>query len=437
MRERLKHFFIPHAGNEYHPHMLHTKRAVMYGGLFVVMKVIVILFVLLVPAEVYVMPDMLAQQEQAVLSLTNDVRTTQGVSPLHVDKRLVLSASQKGTDMASHGYFAHTSPDGVGLASWLDGVAYPYHVAGENLAIGFTDPRAMVRAWVESPTHFANIIDAQYEDTGIHLVSGLYDGEQVVFAVQHFGVQKKDEASIASITEAEGLHTFVPAVEPVPSVSVDSATFGDVLGTQEDVVPGAQGDSTEETSEYEPDPISSPGEPKALPFLDRERSLVSYEVIEGEHPQLRISAHAGINAPYASAVVHIGATEILLEQGDIYGIAQGSTVIDESEESYFRAVLVPQLRILLPDGTLITEPLRWEHIPKVSLTPVEQYTTSKPLLGSITSLFHVTNSIYFFFVLLFTIALLIHILWEVKIQHHHVTVQTLGLILLLMTLIAV
>jgi len=440
MKEQLKHFFIPHAGNEYHPHILHAKRAALYGSLFVVMKVIVVAFVLLVPAEVYVMPDVLAQQEQTLVTLTNAVRRDQGIGLLDTDPRLVSSATQKGNDMVAHSYFAHTSPAGIGLASWLADANYPYYVAGENLAIGFTDARAMMRAWVESPTHFANLVDAQYEDTGVHLVAGTYEGNQVVFAVQHFGVEKHGQGGIASVDEVDGPHTFTPVADTPAGASASSTTFGDVLGTQQDVVDDTDANSgleLEEELQEAVAPVPAPDEPVAIPFLDRERSIVSHEVMEGDRPQLRILAHAGINAPYTSAVVRIGSTEIPLEQSDTYGIATGSVVVDESEASYFRAVLVPQLRITLTDGTLITEPLRWEHIPQVSLTPVEQYTSSKSLLGSLTSLFTVTNSIYFFFALLFTIALLIHMIWEVRIQHHHVTVQTLGLILLLITLIAV
>ena len=135
MKDWLKHFFIPHKGNEYHPHLLHTKRAALYGSVFVAMKAIVIAFVLLVPVEVYVLPDVLGEQESMLYTLTNTVRQEHGVMPLVSDERLQSSSLAKAHDMAASSYFAHTAPDGKGLHTWIQDAGYPYSVAGENLAI--------------------------------------------------------------------------------------------------------------------------------------------------------------------------------------------------------------------------------------------------------------------------------------------------------------
>ncbi len=433
MKEWLRHFFIPHSGNDYHPHLLHTKRAALYGSVFVAMKAIVIAFVLLVPLEVYVLPDVLAEQEKTLYTLTNTVRTENGVPELQYDFRLHKSSIAKATDMAASSYFAHTSSDGRGLASWLVDAGYPYSVAGENLAIGFTDPRALVLAWAKSPTHFANLIDSEFDDTGISLATGEYEGVHVVYAVQHFGAQKQGgEASEDILSEQP--RTFVPEKNDI-ALPPPETTFGDVLGTKEEteeittdiVVEDVEGVSVIVVKENE--------EADAIPFLDMERSLVQYEEVSED--RIRITAFAGINVPFESAAVRIGSRQIVLGDADAYGVVRGDIVVDESAESYFLAVLMPELRISLTDGTIIIEPLRWKSIPEVSLTPVEQYTASKSLLGSITSLFDITNGLYFFFIVFFSIALLVNIFWELHTQHHHITVQTLGLILLLITLVVI
>jgi hypothetical protein len=436
MKEWLKHFFVPHEGNDYHPHLLHTKRAFLYSSVFVAMKAIVIAFVLLVPLEVYVLPDVLAEQEGMLYTLTNEIRLDNGSSPLVSDARLQKSATKKASDMVKKSYFAHTSPDGVGLATWLDDAKYPYNVAGENLAIGFTDPRALVLAWAESPTHFANIIDTDFEDTGIRLATGNYEGVQVVYAVQHFGTEKHFNAKPIEVIP-EVVTTFIPETDEEVLVDLES-TFGDVLGSKEEPIEVQEEDTmpvvVEDTEGMSVVSMVTE-EAEEVPFIDEERSFVRYE--EVAENKINLVAFAGINTPHESAEVIIGGEHIFLESSDSYGVLRGEVVIDESVTSYFRAVLMPELRIVLEDGTVIKEALRWESIPEISLTPVEQYTSSKTLLSSFTSLFDVTNGIYFFFILFFVGALLIHIFWELHTQHHHVTVQTLGVILLLMTLVVI
>ncbi|EKD68006.1 MAG: SCP-like protein extracellular, partial [uncultured bacterium] len=361
------------------------------------------------------------------------------MTPLTPEQRLYASSQYKATDMASASYFAHTGPDGRSLASWLDGAGYEYRVAGENLAIGFSDPRALVNAWVNSPTHLANLLDAEYEETGIGLAAGMYDGVPVVYVAQHFGAVKIAvseplvEEPIETTVEEEPVETTPVALnEPINVVS--STTFGDVLGTKEDA------DVLEEVLVTEPleesiivtteqtTTLDEQTSEVLLP-IDLERSFVRYEEMDDTH--VRIVAFASINMPFRSATVLIGDTAIpLTETEGSYGVLSGSIEIPESVSDYFSAVLVPELRVTNTDGEVMSYALRWQHLPQVSLTPVEQYTASKSLLSSITNLFNVTNSIFFFFIGFFTIALLMNIFWEIRYQHHHVTVQTLGLILL-------
>jgi uncharacterized protein YkwD len=64
-------------------------------------------------------------------------------------------------------------------------VGYRYRVAGENLAQGFTDPQALTAAWMASPTHRANILDHDFNETGI----GISNGKQGTLIVQLFGTR--------------------------------------------------------------------------------------------------------------------------------------------------------------------------------------------------------------------------------------------------------
>jgi hypothetical protein len=55
MRQALKKYFIPHADNDYHPHILHGKRAIFYSAFFVSLKIILFIFALALPSTVFVL----------------------------------------------------------------------------------------------------------------------------------------------------------------------------------------------------------------------------------------------------------------------------------------------------------------------------------------------------------------------------------------------
>lgn len=91
----------------------------------------------------------------------------------------------KAQDMATKGYFAHTSPEGKKTPwYWLKQVGYQYQYAGENLAINFTDSKDVTNAWMNSPTHKANIVKDKYTEVGTGIATGLYEGRETVFVAQ-------------------------------------------------------------------------------------------------------------------------------------------------------------------------------------------------------------------------------------------------------------
>ncbi|MFA6547394.1 MAG: CAP domain-containing protein [Candidatus Magasanikbacteria bacterium] len=188
MRKTLKKYFIPHLENNYHPHILHTKRAIMYGGLFVVMKIIVLVFVVLLPLEVFVMPDLLAEEQRQIIILTNQIRVQNGLPKLTEKKTLDRSSDAKAVDMATNEYFDHTGPHNRSLSYFLDKVGYRFLSAGENLAMGFSSAQEIVDAWVKSPTHYANLVDPEFKDFGVSLEGGYYQGVPTVYAAQHLGL---------------------------------------------------------------------------------------------------------------------------------------------------------------------------------------------------------------------------------------------------------
>lgn len=186
MKKTFKKYFVPHRANNYHPHILHTKRAIFYSLVFMLTKAILVCFVLFLPMSAFVLPDVLAEEQRQIVELTNQVRAEKNLPPLAVVSKLDLSAQNKAEDMALGGYFAHVK-DNKNLSSWLRGVNYSYEFAGENLAVGFSTAQGIVQAWKKSPTHYANLIDPDFKDLGVGLAGGVYNGKAVVFIAQHLG----------------------------------------------------------------------------------------------------------------------------------------------------------------------------------------------------------------------------------------------------------
>ena len=125
-----------------------------------------------------------------VVDITNQERASLGLGELQTNEALRIAAQAKADDMAKKGYFAHVNPDGKNPWYWIDKTGYTYKSAGENLAVNFDYSKDVVQAWMNSPTHKANIVKAKYQEIGVGIAEGFYQGRPTVFVVQMFGTPK-------------------------------------------------------------------------------------------------------------------------------------------------------------------------------------------------------------------------------------------------------
>jgi uncharacterized protein YkwD len=119
---------------------------------------------------------------------------------LTADPRLASAAQSHSEDMVWGDYFEHVGRHGDTPGSRMRAAGYIYssHVGyevGENIGWGtlwLATPRAIVSAWMASPEHRANILDARYRDTAIgvspHPLSSLARGQSGAVYTQDFGV---------------------------------------------------------------------------------------------------------------------------------------------------------------------------------------------------------------------------------------------------------
>lgn len=126
--------------------------------------------------------------KEGVIFWTNFQRKNFGPLPLKENDLLNQSAKLKLNDMFENQYFAHISPEGLELKDLAEKVGYEFIVIGENLAMGnFKDDKDLVLAWMESPGHRENILNEKYQEIGVAVGQGIFEGKKVWIAVQHFG----------------------------------------------------------------------------------------------------------------------------------------------------------------------------------------------------------------------------------------------------------
>lgn len=119
--------------------------------------------------------------EQEVVKLTNAERTKAGLKALQTDDKLMAAAREKSQDMQSKQYFSHTSPTFGSPFDRMKALGITYKSAGENIAQGQRTPQEVVQAWMDSPGHRANILNANYTHIGVGYVkSGNYWTQQFI-----------------------------------------------------------------------------------------------------------------------------------------------------------------------------------------------------------------------------------------------------------------
>ena len=157
-----------------------------------------------------------------IIITTNEARSSQNLPPLKANTKLDLAASEKLNHMASKEYFAHVSPDGVTPWFWIKDNQYQYSVAGENLAIGFFTPDETVKAWLNSPSHRANILNSKYQDIGVAVQAVKIGNREGLLVVQMFGTQNI-QADQPSPQVAVSFPVPIPTI-PTPILQLALAT---------------------------------------------------------------------------------------------------------------------------------------------------------------------------------------------------------------------
>jgi len=131
---------------------------------------------------------------RATLCVLNVERVRYRLRPLRLNRRLAAAARRHSRAMAARHFFSHNSLNG---ASFLDRIRRTGYLrgarswaVGENIAYGsgrLSTPRAIGKAWMDSPGHRANILSRSFRSIGIGISAGTPVGRRGATYTTDFG----------------------------------------------------------------------------------------------------------------------------------------------------------------------------------------------------------------------------------------------------------
>ncbi len=177
-----------------------------------------------------------------VIAFTNEERLRVNLPALTESAKLNEVARRRLEDMFLKQYFAHNSPAGNGVAEEAKVVGYAYIVVGENLALGsFSGDKAVVRAWMDSAGHKANMLAKRYSDIGVAVGEGMFKGRRAQLAVQIFGTP----LALCPVPSESIKSTIYANKEKIDNLQKELAQLKTDIGDA-----GWMGGSTAKTSQY-------------------------------------------------------------------------------------------------------------------------------------------------------------------------------------------
>jgi uncharacterized protein YkwD len=106
-----------------------------------------------------------ASHAEQVLALVNAERRKVGLGPLALSQRCQAQADKRAKEICQRGRFNHKGAfNGLRGYGWM----------GENIAKGYRSPAAVVRGWMHSKGHRANILSRRFTHLGVGVCRGCW-----------------------------------------------------------------------------------------------------------------------------------------------------------------------------------------------------------------------------------------------------------------------
>lgn len=133
-----------------------------------------------------------------ILRLVNEARASErecgaksyeAQAPVSLNQRLTAAAQGHAKDMAVHDYFSHTGRDGSTVATRADRQGYAWRAVGENIAAGYDSAPEVMRGWLGSPGHCANLMSGAFTHLGVGYATDT-SSKYGTYWVQNFGAPR-------------------------------------------------------------------------------------------------------------------------------------------------------------------------------------------------------------------------------------------------------
>lgn len=102
---------------------------------------------------------------EQVVKLVNEERAKVGAGALTLDKEIEAAALVRAKEIEIS--FPHTRPDGRNFSTALTDTGITFRSSGENIAWGQRSPEEVVKAWMNSEGHRANILNTNFTKIGV------------------------------------------------------------------------------------------------------------------------------------------------------------------------------------------------------------------------------------------------------------------------------
>lgn len=194
MYNALHHLLVPSHKNNFRARALHLD---VLTGILVLFTIFSFTFSR--PAVLGIATDVTIQR---LLDRTNEERRNAGLGNLSLNNQLSSAAQGKAQHMFTNNYWDHFAPDGTSPWDFINNSGYKYKFAGENLAYNYMFSDDVVNAWMNSPSHRANILRSEYTEVGFAVQNGNLLGEDTTLIVQMFGTPQQSN-QIVPVAQAE------------------------------------------------------------------------------------------------------------------------------------------------------------------------------------------------------------------------------------------
>lgn len=121
------------------------------------------------PGPVVPPPTNFLPYQEELLVRHNSLRNSRGIASLTLNTKLCEAAMAHAAWMAYTTNMSHRGQDNSDVGDRVNVTGYHYASVGENIAMGYSSPSAVMQGWTNSSGHRTNMLNVRYDHVGFGL----------------------------------------------------------------------------------------------------------------------------------------------------------------------------------------------------------------------------------------------------------------------------